>query len=102
MRVIALVLVAACGSSGSHAKNDAAIVPSDAAVDASAGTDAPRDAPAMGSDAATTYPAVQLTPGANRVVGGPYTMDIQIGLPFSQAPTSGNNTTFEANTAIKP
>ncbi|MDB4957105.1 MAG: hypothetical protein JWO36_4674 [Myxococcales bacterium] len=54
-------------------------------------------------DAAThVTPSAQLTPAGGRMSGGVYHMDVQIGQPFSQQPTSATGKTFETNTAVKP
>ncbi len=46
-------------------------------------------------------PAAENVSGAGSLTGGSIKMDIQIGHPLSQEPTSGNGTSIEANSAIK-
>ncbi len=46
--------------------------------------------------------ANELTNSGARITGGGYTVDVQLGHPFSQGPVSGGGTTVEGGAAIKP
>ena len=78
-----------CGSSGGDHPEDAR------SIDARAIDGAP-------ADAAPVTPARDVTSAGGRITGGAYTMDVQLGGSFSQAPAKAAGTTFEANTAVKP
>lgn len=91
------VLWIVLGASGGCASSRA--VPHD---DAGPGSDAQViDAP-RGTDAAQVTPAAQITPAAGRITGGTYTMDVQLGTPFSQKPAAAGAKTFQANSPVKP
>ena len=47
-------------------------------------------------------PGQEVVSGGHHLAGGIYTMDVQIGNPFSQQPTTGGGKTFEGNAPVKP
>jgi len=47
-------------------------------------------------------PGAEVNSASGRMTGGGYTMDVQLGTPFSQQPATGGGNTFEGNAPIKP
>jgi hypothetical protein len=47
-------------------------------------------------------PGAEVNSAGGRVTGGGYTMDVQLGTPFSQQPATGAGKTFEGNAPVKP
>ena len=94
--------MAACGSVKKSGNGDGGTTTYDAAktIDAPMTTyDAMPDAP-VGPKAAP--PGAEVNSAGGRVTGGGYTMDVQLGTPFSQQPATGGGNTFEGNAPIKP
>ena len=94
---VLLLAVAACGSTSQPI--DAPPPPNDAETDAQP-IDAPTDAPI---DAAVMAPQGQDITNAGGTLSGPtFTMDVQVGHPYSQKPMTGTQFRLEGNTPIKP
>ena len=93
---LSLFLMAACGSVDSDGGDDAAVPTADAATgpDGGAGT----------ADAASGATPVrgEIAPGAARLSGSTYQMDVQLGNWASQKPASGTNYTVEGAAPVKP
>ena len=47
-------------------------------------------------------PSAELPPASGRVSGGTYTLDVEVGLPFSQGPSVGGGYLIQASTTVKP
>ena len=93
-RCLAVVAIAACGSSNSHQHEDAGVQPSDSAIDASVTmTDAPL---------AAVTPAAELVPATGQLTGGGFTMNVVVGAGMSPRPTSAGTMTIQTNSSIKP
>jgi hypothetical protein len=94
---VVAAMSAACGSVSN--KTDAA-VPIDAAVDAE--IDAAIDAPIDAIDAPMTPPGAELNSAGGRMTGTTFTLDVQLGHPFSQQQIQGATLRLEGNNPIKP
>ena len=57
--------------------------------------------PAASDAAAAPKDNAEITSGGMRVTGGVYTMDVMIGHPTSQAPSTGGGNSIEGGSAIK-
>jgi hypothetical protein len=47
-------------------------------------------------------PKLEITPGAGRLQGGQFTLDVQLGHPIRQQPTGSGNTQLDPRSAVKP
>jgi hypothetical protein len=96
-RWLVFVFVCACGKVSTS--NSDGPVTTDANVDAPVQTADARLPDAM-PDKGT--PGQELVSGGHHLTGGVYTMDVQIGNPFSQQPATGGGKTFQGNAPVKP
>jgi hypothetical protein len=94
--LMSLALTAACGSTTAPAADAGADAAVDAAVDAAPPLDAGPDAPTPSG----TVRELGATGG--RVTGGALVLDVQLGHPFSQAPTRAGAVVLGGGAAINP
>jgi hypothetical protein len=86
--VVGLLASVACGSETTPIRDDAGVL-RDAQVPADAG-------------GAEATPGHELTGASGRMTGPTYTLDVQLGHPFSQQPIQGPTRRLEGNAPVKP